>query len=74
MEKWQKFISDHQRISVIDEDSIRINNIAYDEHLNWYDDIVTKLDKGYQIDTYLNETNVKVETHLENNLYDYLNY
>lgn len=75
MENWQEYIALHHNIEIIDENTIKIPKIAYDLKNNLkYDDVITKIDDGYQVETYENNTNKLDGKHIELSLNSYLGY
>lgn len=76
---WREFVSLHHKIEVINENTIRVYNIAYDfdenkNTKNWYDDVLTKIPEGYLVDSYINNTEILHDSHIEKSIYNYLNY
>lgn len=73
MIRWQQLVSEHHDIIVLDDTSIKIENVAYDK-INNYDDVITKNSYGYCIETYMHDTGVKVDSMNLNDIQTYLGY
>jgi imidazoleglycerol phosphate synthase glutamine amidotransferase subunit HisH len=76
MKKWQSTIINHHDNAIIVSDTqIKIPNIGYSTINNEsYDEIVTREDNSYFVETFIHDTNIRIETHAESSIAEYLGY
>ncbi len=75
MKPWQKFVSDHHEIEVLNDNQIKVFNIGYDLQTNvTYYDIVTKEESSYFTETFQESDNKRIETAAFNTIKEYLGY
>jgi hypothetical protein len=75
MKKWQAFVAEHMQTEVIDDNTIKVSNVAYDSDNNYYDDIVKRNEFGtYTVEMYNSNTGELDCTFESETIKDYLGY
>jgi imidazoleglycerol phosphate synthase glutamine amidotransferase subunit HisH len=76
MKKWQSTIINHHSNAVVLSDTqVKIPNIGYSKLENEsYDDIITRQDNSYFIESFIHDTNNRTESYAVEYIRDYLGY
>lgn len=76
MGKWQKAIILHHQdnAEILTENTMAVKNAGYDKSGNLFDDLLLKLETGYQITSILQDTKEAVATEKYKKISEYLGY
>ena len=76
MKKWQSTILNHHSSTIILSDTqVKIPEIGYSKIENEsYDDVITREDSSYFVETFINNTDIRVESYTVNTIMEYLGY
>lgn len=75
MGKWQKIIiAHHQDAEILTENIMVVKNAGYDKNGNVFDDLLLKLESGYQTTSILQDTKEVIATEKYKKISEYLGY
>ena len=76
MKKWQSFIINHHSNAIVLNDTqVKIPEIGYSTvSKEVFYDIITKHEDGYFVETFLHDTNNRIESYATETVKEYLGY